>query len=32
MGTHIVDIAGSLFKKRLNNKGETINESSALDK
>ena len=32
MGTHIVDIAGSLFKKRLNSNGDVINEYSMLDK
>jgi hypothetical protein len=31
MGTHIVDIAGSLFKRRLSQKGEFISETSMLD-
>jgi hypothetical protein len=32
MGTHVVDIAGSLFKRRLNHKGEILSEISMLDK
>lgn len=31
MGTHIVDIAGSLYKKRISQTGEFISETSMLD-
>jgi hypothetical protein len=31
MGTHVVDIAGSLFKKKLSKGGEVISQTSALD-
>lgn len=31
MGTHIVDISGSLFKKKLNSNGEVISQVSMLD-
>lgn len=32
MGTNIVDIGGSLFKKRLGSKGEFLSQISALEK
>ena len=31
MGTHVVDIAGSLFKKKLNKNGEVLSSMSALE-
>jgi hypothetical protein len=31
MGTHVVDIAGSLFKKRLSETGEVVSEANMLD-
>lgn len=31
MGTHIVDISGSLFKKRITKSGEFLSETSMLD-
>lgn len=31
MGTHIIDIAGSLYKRRITQSGEFISESSMLD-
>jgi hypothetical protein len=31
MGTHIVDISGSLFKKKLSKDGEVLSQTSALD-
>jgi hypothetical protein len=31
MGTHTVDIAGSLFKKKLSKTGEVLSSVSALD-
>ena len=31
MGTHIVDISGSLFKKKLNRDGQVLSSSSALE-
>lgn len=31
MGTHISDIAGSLYKKRLSQRGEFISQTSMLD-
>lgn len=31
MGTHIVDIAGSLYKKRISQSGEFISQTSMLD-
>ena len=31
MGTHVVDIAGSLFKKKISQDGEVISQTSALD-
>jgi len=31
MGTHIVDISGSLFKKKLSKTGEVLSQTSALD-
>jgi hypothetical protein len=32
MGTFIVDISGSLFKKKLSKNGEVLSSVSALDK
>lgn len=32
MGTHVVDIAGSLFKKKISKTGEVLSSMSALDK
>jgi hypothetical protein len=31
MGTHIVDISGSLFKKKLSREGQVLSSASALD-
>ena len=31
MGTHVVDISGSLFKKKLSKEGEVLSSTSALD-
>jgi hypothetical protein len=31
MGTHIVDISGSLYKKRLSERGEILSQTSMLD-
>ena len=31
MGTHIVDVAGQLFKKRLSQSGEVLSEQNVLD-
>ena len=31
MGTHVVDIAGSLFKKKIDKDGNVISQTSALD-
>lgn len=31
MGTHVVDIAGSLFKKKISQDGSVISQTSALD-
>ena len=31
MGTHVVDIGGSLFKKKISQDGEVISQTSALD-
>lgn len=31
MGTHIVDISGSLFKKRLSQEGKVLSQTSMLD-
>ncbi len=31
MGTHIVDIAGSLYKKRISESGDFISQTSMLD-
>lgn len=31
MGTHIVDMSGSLFKKKLSKNGEVLSQTSMLD-
>jgi hypothetical protein len=31
MGTHVVDIAGSLFKKKISKNGDVLSTTSALD-